>query len=230
MDIYGYISAIAVFVYACQFLIFLAVKKNRVVRQFLVLLFTMICWTGGSLLMRWQMPPDYVFWYHVSLGGLLLMSYAYYRFMNAFVDRPGSGADKLYLVILLAVFLGNIPSGFFMRWPVMVQRGDRVEFVYDAIHWPVVFLFLIEGVVILHGMANLIGAYRDKPYLRGQLRPVIWGIAILFLGHAAMLLPVFSGFPVDILGGIVLSLIVAIRNNLRLPVLYVVEQTPTPIW
>ena len=43
MDIYGYISAIAVFVYACQFLIFLAVKKNRVVRQFLVLLFTMIC-------------------------------------------------------------------------------------------------------------------------------------------------------------------------------------------
>ena len=203
MDIYGYISAIAVFVYTCQFLIFLAVKKNRVVRQFLVLLFTMICWTGGSLLMRWQMPPNYVFWYHVSLGGLLLMSYAYYRFMNAFVDRPASGTDRIYLVVLLAVFLGNIPSGFFMRWPVMVERGDQVEFVYDAIQWPVVFLFLIEGAVILHGVNNLIGAYRDKPYLRGQLRPVIWGIAILFLGHAAMLLPVFSGFPVDILVGIV---------------------------
>lgn len=75
MDIYGYISAIAVFVYTCLFLIFLAVKKNRVARQFLVLLFIMICWTGGSLLMRWLMPPGYVFWYHVSLGGLLLMSY-----------------------------------------------------------------------------------------------------------------------------------------------------------
>ena len=202
MDIYGYISAIAVFVYTCLFLIFLAAKKNRVVRQFLVLLFTMICWTGGSLFMRWLLPPSYVFWYHVSLGGLLLMSYAYYRFMAAFVDRPAGLIDRVFLAVLLAIFLCNLPAGFFMRWPELTWRNGQAEFLY-TMHWPVVFLFLVEGAIVLYSIVNLIAAYREKPFLRGQLRPVIWGIAAMFLGHLALLLPVFAGFPVDILSGLV---------------------------
>ena len=48
MDSYGYISAIALFIYVAMMLIFLAAKRNRIVNSFLLVLLSMICWTGGS--------------------------------------------------------------------------------------------------------------------------------------------------------------------------------------
>ncbi len=201
MDIYGYISAIAVFVYACIFLTFLASKKNAVIRQFLVLLAAMFFWCGGSLLMRWMTAPSYIFWYHVSLGGLLLTVYSYYRFMTAFAEKE----DKLFSIIgfvaLAGVFVLNLPSGILLRWPEPVQVGSDIEFQYEM-RWPVAVLFILAALVIVRGVCNLIAAYREKPHYRAQFRPVLQGIFVMFLGHALLLLPFFSGFPVDILSGI----------------------------
>ena len=88
MDMYGYISAIALFIYAGIFLVVLASRKTRELWSFLWLVVTMVCWAGGSMLMRWQVLPSYQLWYHVSIAGLLLMACAYYRFLSDFVERP----------------------------------------------------------------------------------------------------------------------------------------------
>ena len=131
MQNYGYISIIALFFYCFIFLTFLAAKKVKIVKYFLLLVATMICWSGGSAFMRLDIYPSYIFWYHVSLGGLLLMPYAYFLFVNAFGDREDRFFNWLYGILLIALFALNIPNGALLRWPEMVERNGEIVFVYQ---------------------------------------------------------------------------------------------------
>ena len=58
---YIYIPILAVCCYVFLLFAFLAAKKNRVIRTFMVMLVGFILWTGGSMLMRLQVFPGYRF-------------------------------------------------------------------------------------------------------------------------------------------------------------------------
>ena len=201
MDMYGYISAIALFIYAAIFLVVLASRKTRELWSFLWLLVTMVCWAGGSMLMRWQVAPSYQVWYHVSIAGLLLMACAYYRFLSDFVEKAAGIWEKIYLLVMAAIIAVNVKTGFFLAAPRLLDRGDEVVFEY-TITWPVLLLFVAVGWVMAHSLYHLWSAYRERPAYRGQFKPVTQGIVLMFAGHAALLLPVFAGFPIDILAGV----------------------------
>ena len=202
MSTFGYISSIALFCYAFMVLVFSGVKKNKLVNSFLMILAAMIAWTGGSFLMRIQMWPNYILWYHVSIAGLMMLPYSYFRFVSLYIGKENKKLDRIYLVMLAAVTLINIPQGALLRWPNIVEKGNSVQFVYDAIDWKVIILFGAAGIVVLHMFYLMISAVLKN---KGQLKQIQWifaGIAILLLGNIALMIPVFSGFPIDILGGI----------------------------
>ena len=71
-------SIIALFFYCFIFLTFLAREKSQNRKIFPFAGGDDDCWAAGSAFMRLQMFPSYIFWYHVSLGGLLMMPYAYF--------------------------------------------------------------------------------------------------------------------------------------------------------
>ena len=110
MGTYNYISIIAVFCYVFMMLTFLAAKKNKQVNSFLILLLGLIFWTGGSVFMRMELWPSYVFWFQVSLCGLFILPYAYGRFINAFAGRKDTLFDTVYLLVMLLCFAVNIPA------------------------------------------------------------------------------------------------------------------------
>lgn len=202
MQNYSYISIIALFFYCFIFLTFLAAKKVKIVKYFLLLVATMICWSGGSAFMRMDIYPSYIFWYHVSLGGLLLMPYAYFLFVNAFGDREDRFFNGLYGVFLMALFVLNIPNGTLLHWPEMVERNGEIVFVYQYT-WKVAVLFGSAAIVVIHCFINIIRICRkDRWYLK-QFQPIVLGILCLFAGNLALLFPVFHEFPIDILLGIV---------------------------
>ena len=202
MQNYSYISIIALFFYCFIFLTFLAAKKVKIVKYFLLLVATMICWSGGSVFMRMDIYPSYIFWYHVSLGGLLLMPYAYFLFVNAFGDREDRFFNGLYGVFLMALFVLNIPNGTLLHWPEMVERNGEIVFVYQYT-WKVAVLFGSAAIVVIHCFINIIRICRkDRWYLK-QFQPIVLGILCLFAGNLALLFPVFHEFPIDILLGIV---------------------------
>lgn len=62
MSSYVFISLAALYCYLFFLVIFLPAKKNKLIVHFMLVLITMILWTGGSLLMRIQMLPSYRFW------------------------------------------------------------------------------------------------------------------------------------------------------------------------
>ena len=154
MQNYGYISIIALFFYCFIFLTFLAAKKVKIVNYFLLLVATMICWAAGSAFMRLQLYPSYIFWYHVSLGGLLLMPYAYFLFVNAFADREERFFNCLYGILLLGLFLLNIPDGLFLRWPELVLKNGEASFEYHYT-WRVALLFGAAAVVLLLSLIHI---------------------------------------------------------------------------
>ena len=101
MGTYGYISIIAMVCYGFMLLMFLAAKRNKIVNSFLVVLAGLLLWTGGSAFMRAQLWPHYAFWYQVSLFGILLLPYAYYRFILAFGGaREGMTVESIWQLCL----------------------------------------------------------------------------------------------------------------------------------
>lgn len=202
MGTFGYISSIALFCYVFMMLIFSGAKKNKLVNSFLMILMAMIAWTGGSFFMRIQLWPSYILWYHVSIAGLMMLPYSYFRFVSIYINKENKKLDRLYFIMLSAVTLINIPKGSLLRWPNIIETGNSVQFVYDAIDWKVIILFGAAGIVVLHMFYLLISAVLKN---KNQLKQIQWifaGIAILFLGHIILMVPAFAGFPVDILSGI----------------------------
>lgn len=216
MGDYGYISIISLFFYAFMILAFLAAKRNKIINRFICVLLAMFCWTGGSVCMRMEVWPSYIFWFHVSLAGLLMMPYCYYLFVGEFVGKRFPALNKVYLIVLAALFIGNIPGGFFLKWPDQVTEGSLLTFEYQLTPW-VSAMFLAAGCVIIHIIYILVGGFRKNPGYRKQFEPIILGIVLLFAGNLALAVPAFKGFPIDILCGIInafLMLYALIRRRL----------------
>ena len=121
MGTYGYISIIAMLCYGFMLLMFLTAKRNRIINSFLVVLTGLLFWTGGSAFMRAQLWPGCEFWYQVSLLGILLLPYAYYRFILAFGGEKSGIAGRIYFVVMLTCFWLNAQFGVFLEAPKMVE-------------------------------------------------------------------------------------------------------------
>ena len=202
MGTYGYISMIAMLCYGFMLLTFLAAKRNKLVNSFLIVLVGLIFWTGGSVFMRAELWPSYKFWFQVSLLGILLLPYAYYRFTLAFGGIRDRGVGKIYLIIMLLCFLINIPRGILLKSPEVVKRDDIRSFVYD-LNLNVGIFFLVAAVLLLHMFRVLFRLCRKNPNMKRQYEPIIAGIVMLFVGNMLIAVPIFTGFPIDLLGGLI---------------------------
>ncbi|MDD3402308.1 MAG: diguanylate cyclase [Hespellia sp.] len=203
MDSFAYISVIALSGYLFLFLAFTAAKKTKIIKSFLVVLSVFLLWTGGSLMMRSQMWPGLTFWFEVSIFGLIMLPFAFYNFVREFVGSEEQKRKRIWLVLGLFNFFLNLMTDIYIPAPqVIALSGGNERFVYH-ISWPIAILILCAGVTILDMMKLLmINAKKDVVSAK-QFTPIFIGILVLFLGHVGTLLPIFKGFPIDIVSGII---------------------------
>lgn len=97
-------------------------KENKIINSFLVVLLGLLFWTGGSAFMRAQFWPGCEFWYQVSLLGILLLPYAYYRFILAFGGVRNGSVGRIYLMTMLICFWVNAQFGVFLESPKMIEK------------------------------------------------------------------------------------------------------------
>ena len=216
MGTYGYISMIAMLCYGFMLLTFLAAKRNKLVNSFLIVLVGLIFWTGGSVFMRAELWPSYEFWFQVSLLGILLLPYAYYRFTLAFGGVREQQEGKVYLNVILLCFLINIPGGILLKSPEVVEKNGIRSFVYD-INLNVGVFFFVAAALLLHMFRILYRTCRKNLNMKRQYEPIIAGIVTLFVGNMLIAVPVFTGFPIDLLSGLInafLLLYALIRRRL----------------
>lgn len=146
--------------------------------------------------------PGYQFWYHVSLFGLFLIPYSYYRLITEFAEKRERRVEIVYLILLVIVFSVNLPNGFLLAPPDIVENGTDLLFVY-RMNWHVYILVLISFLVVGHLFYILFQCVRETEHMREQFRPIFLGMCIVALGQLLILLPQFEGIPVDIVSGVI---------------------------
>lgn len=197
---YTSISIIALCCYTILFFTFIAVKKNRIINSFLLVLLAMIMWTGGSLFMRMDLLHLTKFWYDVSLTGLLLLAYAFFNFVCSFVGEK-TIFSFIWFAGTIVVSAINIATGVFLKVPDMVMNNGVTVFIYNMT-WTVAIPFALTGCFVIHMFYIMIKYSMNNAVIKKQLAPVLTGILVIFFGNVALLIPWLKGFPIDILSGI----------------------------
>lgn len=198
MSSFVFVSITALYFYTFLMLAFLTAKKSRLIADFISVLTTMILWTGGSLLMRLQIWPDYRIWYHLSLMGIWLVPYAYFCFIRDFCGIAARPAHRIWLALFSLGILINMKTGWLLAAPQIMSSHGTTRFIYHMT-WHVGLMYGLCLLILLHTMSFVFHS-RKKPGMVSQVLPLILGEVILYMGHLA--LPLFNGFPIDILAGI----------------------------
>lgn len=199
---YEYISTIAVFCYAFLILMFMASQKNRIIKSFISVLFSMLLWTLGSVLMREQVAPSYVVWYHVSLAGLFTIPYTFFSFIRAYTNSKRKIIDNVYFLTLFVMYVINVYSGLFIKYPEIVMTKNGEVFQYEYTPW-VLVMFVVSTVILVHSIVLVKKYCKKNLSAKKSIMPILQGACILILGHIAVCLPVFHSFPIDIICGII---------------------------
>lgn len=200
---YSFISVTALFCYMILFVAFMAAQKTKIIHSFLVVLAAFLLWTGGSLAMRMELWPGVEFWFHFSIVGLIILPFTFFNFIYALVDSDDTILWWSWLILAVINNAANIKWGFYIPCPEVIRLANgSAGFVYH-IGWPIIILFITMSFPIIHMFYLVHKSYRKNTVERNQLKPIFAGIVILFIGHAGTLVPVFRGFPTDVLSGII---------------------------
>ena len=200
---YASVPIIALFCYSFLLVSFLAARKNKIINSFIGLLVIMIMWTGGSFFMRMGLWPYEKFWFHVSLIGMMMMPVGFLGFIREFMEVKSKYRKGFWSVLVLIIMAVNIKTGVFVDAPQMKEIATgQITYIYD-IHWPVVVLFLTEAFILLDCAGMIYKNGRRNAVVRKKLNPILLGIFILFLGHVLLVFPLFKGFPIDLMSGII---------------------------
>ena len=200
---YAFISIIALVCYVFLLLTFLAAKKNKLIRTFMLVLICMILWTGGSFCMRSTLWPGISFWYHMSILGLTLAPYAFFRFSQEFVGICAPFWNKFWLTLACAANLFNMLTNSLLAPPELITAVDGTVFFIYHITWRVLILYGVTFGVSVQMFYLIWQQGRRDEMVRHQFIPIVLGIVLLYVGNIAIFLPWFEGVPVDIMTGIV---------------------------
>ena len=201
MSGYSWISVISLFCYLFLMGAFLAAEKNKkVIVSFMMLLVLMILWTGGSFAMRMQMWPSAAFWSQVSVTGIVMLMGGYYYFVMDFLEDRRVFWKYFWLAAFALLVVINALTGLFIPPPEVTQLPTGPQFVYHY-DWHVYIVFAIIILCLAHLVMVVLRHCRGNPVVFHQLVPVLSGVGIMIAGHIVATLPIFAGFPLDILSG-----------------------------
>ena len=201
MGSYSFVSSCALMCYVLLFSIFAAAKKNRVLSAFLRILFVLILWTGGSLLMRLQAWPSPAFWYHVSLVGIWMSCFTLIRFLCAFSGTKMNRFEKLLEVLAILLLVVNAFTSFFLAPPTPVESGGQTVFLYTPSAGTLP-MYALMGVVAAVALTRTARCYSSNVVTHQQFVPLLVGCVVMFASQVLILLPPFEGIPLDIGAGV----------------------------
>ena len=139
---YSWISVIALLGYLFLFLAFASAKKTKVIYSFLMLLMILIFWSGGSFLMRIQFWPSVNFWHYVSILGLMMLPYGFYRFYLDFLEEKRRRGRVFWLIVFLVIYVINLFTEWFIPTPeIALDAGGHIKFLYTY-GWQIYIMFI----------------------------------------------------------------------------------------
>ncbi|MFN2186390.1 MAG: PAS domain S-box protein [Anaerolineae bacterium] len=174
-------------------LVFARARRYRLYRFFALYLFSMAIWSLGSAMMRLD-PSHILFWNKVLTGGAVIMPWAFYGFVQAFL-----GEEKDFLLwaglaavggLEIAVALGLMASSARLLQGGLLQVDTGPGIIFEAAYWTIFVGFAAW---------RLIRALRrtKDPVLRNRIRYPLLGVVFVMLGSATNTVPALGVWPID---------------------------------
>lgn len=196
---YLYINLIALSCYIIMLAAFLAANKTAENKAFIYVLTSLIIWTAGSTLMRLRIPPDYTFWFYVSLLGLFATPLLVYLFVCSFANVKNRVLTTIWSVGTVTILLCT-PFGLFLLPPDISGSGTDIYFTY-AMDWPIYIPCAFFIAIILSVIRIFIGLIRQKGEHIPGLTALVAGCLIVAMGNMLQIMP-GNTFPFDMFAGI----------------------------
>ena len=202
---YSWISVIALLGYLFLFIAFASAKKSKVIYSFMLLILALIFFSGGSFFMRIRFWPSVNFWHHVSVFGVMMLPYSFYRFYLDFLEERQKRGRVVCLVFFLILYAANFVTGFLIPTPEVVTDSlGKATFIYRY-NWAI-YIMIIPTLFILADIILLFFRYgKGDVLMLRQLRPMVIGIVLLSLGNYLSTTHLFSGIPIDIISSAVFA-------------------------
>lgn len=201
MTRFAIVPIIALILYLFMFISLIVVKKNDMINQFIKLLLNMIAWTSGSFFMRLDAFPGSDFWFQFSLIGILLFVPSLSCFIKKYLNLEKSSFQELITGIIIVLWAMNCFVPFFIESPKLIAG----HYVYHF-SWPILFMFLVIITSLCHLIYRIYLGRKKHIIDLKQLFPIFMGVLFLIVGHLCLMLPIFSGFPIDVLSGIPMAI------------------------
>ena len=97
----------------------------------------------------------------------------------------------------------NMITGSLLAPPEMLVAADgAISFIYHTT-WKVLFLYGVTFGVSIQMFYLIWQKSKQDEMIKRQFMPIVLGILLLYAGNVVIFLPMFKGFPADILAGIV---------------------------
>ena len=199
------------------FIILAISKKDKNIKTFMMFLFVMILWVFSSLSMKLQLYPGTLFWNRIMTAAIIIQPLFYDYFVSVFTNTLQKLRLAFWLVLitvmLTANFMGYAITDAHMIKEMVMYRGNLVPvdiFQYEV--GPTLVPTYI--VVFLYMLNNLYRTLKTKQHVKegsamfNQVKPVIMGFFILFIGMLTNIIPVLGQYPFDILSGIIISILI----------------------
>ncbi len=203
MDIFLFVPTTALGCYLIIMLAMLHVKMTKLKKIFVGALCVYIAWTLGSVGMRFNLAPSYVFWYHASLLGLFLIPVATLIFMEAYMYGKTKKSSWFLLGVSAVVFVINVvTNGWFLPEPTRLVTEGRVTFEYDGFGVQAALPYVSYTAITVYFLIVLWKGVKEKVLDKREFFIVGSGKVLLLLGNLLILTPLFMGFPLDMAMGI----------------------------
>ncbi|MFR1808445.1 MAG: HD domain-containing phosphohydrolase [Pygmaiobacter massiliensis] len=191
------VPLVSVLCNAFLFLTCLSAKKDRVIYAFLELLAVFMAWCGGSLFMRLELYPGSLFWYELSIMGIFLVPVFVYNFIYRFCDAKGSFIRTLLFASWIVITAMNLSHVFIHDPRVFEVDGERMFAfsVSSAIVFPLVLAIFTLGMA----WHTAVRGVKEGRVSMVDLRPLIIGVLVMFVGTFLDVFPIFVSLPNDTL-------------------------------
>lgn len=203
MDIFAFFPTTALGCYLIILLSILSVRATALKKIFMSVLSVYIMWTLGSVCMRLGAWPSLEFWFHVSLSGIYLIPIGTLYFMEMYMYGKVRKVSFLLLIIDVCAYMLNLVTGGWMvPPPVAVETAKGVQFVYEDIGMQSVIPYVAYVGVVIYFIWVLWRGIKDGVLRKVEFGLVVLGIMLLLIGNMLILVPAFSGIPIDMAMGI----------------------------
>ncbi|MEQ8201184.1 MAG: diguanylate cyclase [Syntrophomonadaceae bacterium] len=207
-------------------------QKDKYIRYFMLVLGSLIIWTAGALMMKLQVYPGVLYWNRIMVAGTLATPFLIYLFASVFTDTYNKFMITLLGGLSAAAIAVDLMGYIVSDAGVIINRTlfngrpyDEVQFTYTM--GPAAYpIYALMFLIIIAVIVRVSRGKQSGKISYSQIKLIVFGALIMFVGSLLNLVPAIGKYPVDILATFVnaILIVVAIYKYRMLELRFVVTK------